>query len=68
MDLPPLQGMVDGSDPKITLNMRDWLERAIKASGAVIHGKSFGCSSADIDFEIEGVRFNVEIRPTPKHP
>lgn len=62
-DFPPLTGMADGSDPIITLNMRDWLRKACEAKGAKFRGGGFGCGIADIDIEVEGCKFNIVIKP-----
>lgn len=54
-----------GGDPMVMLNMRWWLERALKANGGTLTGGGIGCGQADVDVEIDGHRFNVSIRPLP---
>jgi hypothetical protein len=50
-------------DPEVMLNMRDWLEAALLASGVIVTGAGIGMGEADIDFELEGHPFNVRIKP-----
>lgn len=51
------------ADLGAAINMRDWLERACEAAGAIRKGGGIGCGQADIDIELEGCGFNVSIRP-----
>ncbi len=44
-------------------NMRDWLEKSLRASGASVVGKGCGVGGADLDILIEGFPFNVKIAP-----
>lgn len=58
MTLSPEFGDVDAM-----LNSRDWLQKAIEARGAKIDGGGFGMGECDLDFTLEGCRFNVTLRP-----
>jgi hypothetical protein len=42
--------------------MRAWLESALTAAGATKRGASFGGDSADLDIELDGNRWVVEVR------
>lgn len=50
-------------DPVTQFNSRDWLRKAIEASGAKITGGGVGVGGADLDFTLEGCKFNVRIQP-----
>ena len=50
-------------DPETLLNSRDWLTKAVHAQGAKTVGSGVGCGQADIDIELEGMRYNISIRP-----
>jgi len=54
---------LDEMDIEAFFNMREWLEKAIEAKGANVTGKGVGCGQADIDFILEGMKYNVSIRP-----
>lgn len=49
------------------LNVRQWFQDAIEVKGAKITGAGIGVKGnlgmADIDVEIDGYRFNLEITP-----
>lgn len=46
------------------LNLRDWLESALTAKGAAFKGGGTSCDGdADIDIELEGMPYNVAIKP-----
>jgi hypothetical protein len=68
----PLRSMVptgpealseDFGDPIALLNSREWLQKSLEARGARITGGGVGGGQADLDFELDGCRFNVSIRP-----
>ncbi len=50
-------------------NLREWVREAVEAKGAKVTGAGIGVGGpvgmADIDVEIQGHRFNLEIRPRP---
>ncbi len=48
------------------LNMRDWVTAALEAKGAKFTGGGFCGSESDIDIELEGMRYNIRIRPLEK--
>lgn len=50
-------------DVEAFFNMREWLEKAIQAKGAKVTGKGIGMGQADLDFELEGMKYTVSIRP-----
>ena len=62
---PPAYGaLADGfGDPETLFNSRDWLRRALEAKGAKIVGGGIGCGQCDLDFDLEGCKFNVSLRP-----
>ncbi len=53
----------DFGDPESLMNSRDWLEEAITAKGAKIHGSGVGMGRADLDIELEGHEYIVSIKP-----
>lgn len=63
-DLPPIGALAeDFGDPETLFNSRDWLRIALEAKGAKITGGGIGGGQADLDFALEGCRYNVSIRP-----
>lgn len=50
-------------------NVRQWFRDAVEAKGARVTGAGIGVKGAlgmaDIDVEIDGFRFNLEITPRP---
>ena len=54
---------VDSMDAEAFFNMRDWLLDAIESKGALMTGAGIGCGEADIDFTLDGAKFNVRIKP-----
>lgn len=54
---------LENEDLEALLNMRDWLEDAIKAKGAQITDAGIGLGYGDIGFELEGMPFSVSIKP-----
>lgn len=59
----PFGYYVGDMDAEAFFNMRDWLQEALEAKGARKTGGGMGCGQADIDIELEGVHFNVSIKP-----
>ena len=53
----------DFGDPETLFNSRDWLTKAVEAQGAKFTGGGVGMGQADIDIELEGMRFNISIKP-----
>lgn len=60
-DLPPMQWHPDVVDPVAQLNIRSWLQKALEAKGAKITGGGCGVGGADLDFTLEGCKFNVVV-------
>lgn len=52
----------DFGDVESMWNMRQWLRAAIEAKGAKQTGAGMGMGEADIDFVLEGHKFNVVIK------
>ena len=64
---PPIgQGIEGCEDVEAFFNMRGWLQAACEAKGAKMVGGGIGCGQADIDIELEGMRYNVSIKPLPR--
>jgi hypothetical protein len=42
---------------------RKWLEKILENAGATIAGAGLGMGAADVQIELEGYLFNVNIRP-----
>lgn len=61
-ELPQLELHPDFGDTESMWNMRQWLQNAIEKAGAKQTGAGMGMGEADIDFELEGHKFNVTIR------
>lgn len=61
-NLPNIPLTMDG-DPISMYNIRTWVEQALIAKGAEITGKGVGVNVADLDFELEGQKFNIEVKP-----
>lgn len=57
-------------DLESLFNLRAWVQAAVEAKGAKVIGAGVGVGGplglADIDVEIDGFRFNLEIRPRTK--
>jgi len=51
-------------------NVREWFRDAVEAKGAKVTGAGIGVKGslgmADIDVEIDGYTFNLEITPRPR--
>lgn len=49
------------------LNMRQWVQEALETKGAKCVGAGIGCGGtmgiADIQIELDGCQYNIEIRP-----
>jgi len=52
-------------DWKANYNMRCWVQEALEAKGAEITGAGFGACLSDLDIELEGMRYNIQIRSRP---
>ena len=50
-------------DPLTLLNSRDWLQGAIESKGGKVTGGGVGGGQADLDFTLEGCKFNVSLKP-----
>lgn len=59
-------------DLESLFNARQWFRDAVEAKGATVTGAGIGVKGslgmADIDVEIDGYRFNLEITPRPILP
>ncbi len=53
----------DFGDPEALLNIRGWLRSAVEAKGAEFTGGGIGMGAADIDVDLEGMRYNIKISP-----
>ncbi len=65
IDDPPESLTLEG-DPKdwqANLNMRDWVQKALEDKGAEIIGAGTGAYQSDLDIELEGMKYNIRIRP-----
>ncbi len=62
-DLPPMIGLAEQMDVEAAFNMRSWVQKALEAKGAKIAGAGVGMGGCDLDFEVEGFKFNVFIKP-----
>lgn len=61
--LPPLALAPDFGDVPSLFNSREWLRKAIEAKGAKVIGAGVGGGQCDLDFVLEGCKFNVSLRP-----
>lgn len=50
-------------DPQKLLAARNWLASALRDAGAEAYSAGIGCGQADIDIKINGLSYNVSIRP-----
>lgn len=50
-------------DVESMFNMRTWLEKAVTAQGAKVTGGGIGMGVADIDIELEGFGYWINIKP-----
>lgn len=62
-ELPDVTPHEDFGDVESLWNMRKWLQSAIEAKGAKQTGAGMGDGGADIDFVLEGHKYNVVITP-----
>lgn len=53
----------DPKDWEANLNMRNWIQKALEDKGAEIIGTGVGAYQSDLDIEIEGMKYNIRIRP-----
>lgn len=65
-DFPELILHDDFGDPEQLLNMRTWLQKAIEAKGGKITGSGYGMGEADLDMELEGFDYSINIKPILK--
>lgn len=56
----------DPQDWQANYNMREWVRSALEAKGAKFDGGGFGAEFSDLDMELEGMRYNIRIRPLGK--
>jgi hypothetical protein len=60
----------DKLDVDSLLNIREWVRKACVAAGAKFMGGGVGIRGdmgmADIDIEVDGCAFNIEITPRPR--
>ena len=62
-NISPAESLAQQMDVEAAYNMRHWVQRALEAKGAKITGGGIGCGGGDLDFEVEGYKFNVWIAP-----
>jgi hypothetical protein len=53
----------DFGDIPTLFNSRQWMQKAIEAAGAKIDGGGIGGGQCDLDFTLEGCKFNISLRP-----
>lgn len=57
-------------DLESLFNMREWVRDALEAKGAKCIGAGIGCGGAlglaDVQIELDGNQYNIEIRPLPR--
>ena len=65
---PPEVDKLEGAPThwRANYNIRCWVQKALEAKGARISGAGFGACQSDLDIELEGMRYNIKIRPLPK--
>lgn len=61
----PFGFSLEQMDVPAFFNMRDWLEKAVREAGADVTGKGVGMGEADLDIVLEGMKYNVRIKPLP---
>jgi hypothetical protein len=52
-------------DVEAFLNIRDWLEQAVKDAGAEVTDGGIGMGQADIGVSVEGMPYGISIKPRP---
>lgn len=60
------EGVVLNGNPadwEANFNMRDWVTKAVEAKGAKFTGGGTCAEYSDIDIELEGMKFNIQITP-----
>jgi hypothetical protein len=54
---------LDEMDVTAFMNVRDWVEDALKAKGGEITDAGIGMGQADLGVRIDGMPFGISIRP-----
>ncbi len=62
-ELPCAIDPADKAEFEASYNMREWVRKALEAKGAKFDGGGFGLGGSDLDIEVEGMKFNIKIRP-----
>lgn len=62
---PPPNKLSDPEHWEANYNMREWVRKALEEQGAECTGAGFGACMSDLDIELEGMRYNIQIRPRP---
>lgn len=62
-DLPCAIAPEDRVEFEASYNMREWVRKALEAKGAKFDGGGFGLGGSDLDIEVEGMKYNIKIRP-----
>ena len=62
-EIIPAESLAQCMDVEAAFNMREWVQRALEAKGAKITGAGLGAGGCDLDFEVDGFKFNVWITP-----
>lgn len=57
----------DPADWAANLNMRNWVQAALEAKGAIFSGAGVCAESSDLDIAFEGVQYNIRIRALKDH-
>ena len=61
------EGGLASMDVEAFFNMREWLIDAVKVAGGTVWGAGIGCGQADVSFDLDGMPYNVSIRPSVVH-
>ena len=67
-DIPWVEGLAQQMDVVAAFNIRSYVQKALEAKGAKIVGAGVGCGGCDLDFVVEGHKFNVWIKPLNVNP
>ena len=62
-DLPCSIAPEDRDEFETSFNMREWVCGALEAKGAKMTGGGFGLGGSDLDIDVEGMSYNIKIRP-----
>lgn len=54
---------LDEMDTTAFMNVRNWVEDALKAKGAEVTDAGIGAGRADLGVKIDGMPFGISIRP-----